>query len=86
MSTDREAKDTKVIFKLLSRKQTDNAMATILRGSKEPVSLTLVYAHIINKGHRWIHDKLCFVDGDVFVDLTLLNILAAYNYLYQMNL
>ena len=26
--------------------------------------------------------KLCFGDGDVFVDLTLLNILAAYNYLY----
>ena len=26
--------------------------------------------------------KLCFGDGDVFVDLILLNILAAYNYLY----
>ena len=26
--------------------------------------------------------KLSFGDGDVFVDLTLLNILAAYNYLY----
>ena len=26
--------------------------------------------------------KLCFGDGDVFVHLTLLNILAAYNYLY----
>ena len=30
--------------------------------------------------------KLCFSDGDVFVDLILLNILAAYNYLYLMNL
>ena len=26
--------------------------------------------------------KLCFCDGDVFVHLTLLNRLAAYNYLY----
>ena len=26
--------------------------------------------------------KLCFGDGNVFVDLTLLNILAAYNYFY----
>ena len=25
--------------------------------------------------------KLCFGDGDVFVDVTLLNILASYNYL-----
>ena len=26
--------------------------------------------------------KLCLGDGDVFVDLTLLNILATYNFLY----
>ena len=26
--------------------------------------------------------KLCFDDGDVFLNLTLLNILAACNYLY----
>ena len=26
--------------------------------------------------------KLCFGDGDVYVQLTLLNSLAAYNYLY----
>ena len=26
--------------------------------------------------------KLCFGDGDVFAHLTLLNSLAAYNYLY----
>ena len=30
------------------------------RGSKEPVWLTLVYVHIINEGHRWIHDKTVF--------------------------
>ena len=28
--------------------------------------------------------KLCFGDGDVFVDLTLLHNLAAYNYLYYI--
>ena len=27
--------------------------------------------------------KLCFGDGDVFVDLTLLNILAAYNSIFN---
>ena len=30
--------------------------------------------------------KLFFGDGDVFVDLTLLNILALYNYLYHYEL
>ena len=30
--------------------------------------------------------KLCFGVGDVFVGLTLLNNLAAYNYLYQVDL
>ena len=34
---------------------------------------------ISNKGHRWIHEKLCFGDGDVFVDITLLNNLAVNN-------
>ena len=52
------------------------------RGSKEPVSLTLVYLNIKTKEADGFMTKLCFGDGDVFVNLTLLNILAAYNYLY----
>ena len=31
------------------------------RGSKKPVSLTFMdYVHIINEGHRWIHDNIVF--------------------------
>ena len=44
------------------------------------MSLTLVYVNI----KQWTDGfmtKLCFGDGDVFVDLSLLNILASYNYL-----
>ena len=45
--------------KLFKREnQRSNLYKIITRGSKEPVSLTLVYVNI--KGSRWIHDKIVF--------------------------
>ena len=53
----------------------DNQKIKKTRGSQEPVSLTLVYVHIKQITHGFM-TKLCFGDGDVFVDLSLLNILV----------